>query len=532
MRLLKYGDSLYRCKSLKRAALGRMATVMKKLNASLGYLEQVRQHLSRLPSIDPTERTVIVCGYPNVGKSSFMNKVTRADVEVQPYPFTTKSLFLGHMDYRAVRWQVIDTPGILDRPLEERNTIEMVAITALAHLRAAVLYFVDISEQCGHSITAQLELFNSISPLFANKPLMVVQTKVDVVRPEALSAETQKLFADLQAKGTAIGSMSSLQEVGVMETRNTICDMLLAQRNDRTVRSAHFKTVLNRLHVATPQARDGKAREPIVPASVEARKNGMDVDGAPLKEKKPPAWVRPNPAQWGKEFEGSIFDPSDYSQFEPDLREQYRLENPEWKYDVLPEMIDGKNVIDYIDPDIDRMLEELEREEEQQQEEFEREMEDNDLEVDEEDLEAIAEFHRQRKYARAKQIDTQQSHGQAMRRPIDAADFKDALVLAGMTPEQAEQRTSERAKSRSRGRESMIEEANRKRARSTSGTKEKIRERSLGSPVQRQKALKLRKDSSKERNREGKKGEGDRVVTTKMPKHLFSGKAGFKRDRR
>ena len=139
-----------------------MATVMKKLNASLGYLEQVRQHLSRLPSIDPTERTVIVCGYPNVGKSSFMNKVTRADVEVQPYPFTTKSLFLGHMDYRAVRWQVIDTPGILDRPLEERNTIEMVAITALAHLRAAVLYFVDISEQCGHSIAAQLQLFERL----------------------------------------------------------------------------------------------------------------------------------------------------------------------------------------------------------------------------------------------------------------------------------------------------------------------------------------------------------------------------------
>ena len=156
VRLLKYADSLFRCKSLKRAALGRMATVLKKLNASLGYLEHVRQHLSRLPSIDPSERTVIVCGYPNVGKSSFMNKVTRADVEVQPYPFTTKSLFLGHMDYRAVRWQVIDTPGILDRPLDERNTIEMVAITALAHLRAAVLYFVDISEQCGHSIAAQL----------------------------------------------------------------------------------------------------------------------------------------------------------------------------------------------------------------------------------------------------------------------------------------------------------------------------------------------------------------------------------------
>ena len=64
-----------------------------------------------------------------------MNKVTRADVEVQPYAFTTKSLFVGHLDYRYLRWQVVDTPGILDHSLEERNTIEMQAITALAHLR-------------------------------------------------------------------------------------------------------------------------------------------------------------------------------------------------------------------------------------------------------------------------------------------------------------------------------------------------------------------------------------------------------------
>lgn len=52
-------------------------------------------------------------------------EVTRADVDVQPYAFTTKSLFVGHTDYKYLRWQIIDTPGLLDRPLEERNTIEM-----------------------------------------------------------------------------------------------------------------------------------------------------------------------------------------------------------------------------------------------------------------------------------------------------------------------------------------------------------------------------------------------------------------------
>ncbi|KAF1383220.1 hypothetical protein PFLUV_G00129440 [Perca fluviatilis] len=169
VRLMKYGDSLYRCKQLKRAALGRMCTILKRQKSSLEYLEQVRQHLSRLPSIDPNTRTLLLCGYPNVGKSSFINKVTRADVDVQPYAFTTKSLFVGHMDYRYLRWQVVDTPGILDHPLEDRNTIEMQAITALAHLRAAVLYVMDVSEQCGHNLQQQLELFNSIKPLFANK---------------------------------------------------------------------------------------------------------------------------------------------------------------------------------------------------------------------------------------------------------------------------------------------------------------------------------------------------------------------------
>lgn len=139
----------------------RMATIMRRQKDPLSYLEQVRQHISRLPSIDPNTRTLLVCGYPNVGKSSFVNKVTRADVDVQPYAFTTKSLFVGHLDYKYLRWQVIDTPGVLDHPLEEMNTIEMQSITALAHLRSVVLYFMDLSEQCGYTVEAQASSLDS-----------------------------------------------------------------------------------------------------------------------------------------------------------------------------------------------------------------------------------------------------------------------------------------------------------------------------------------------------------------------------------
>lgn len=116
-------------------------------------------------------------------------QLTRADVEVQPYAFTTKALYVGHMDYKYLRWQVIDTPGILDQPLEDRNTIEMQAITALAHIRAAILFVMDASEQCTYGLDEQINLFESIRPLFANKPVLVGANKCDLMRIEDLPVE-------------------------------------------------------------------------------------------------------------------------------------------------------------------------------------------------------------------------------------------------------------------------------------------------------------------------------------------------------
>ena len=59
-----------------------LADISRRQGISLSYLEQVRQHLSRLPSIDPNTRTLIICGFPNVGKSSFMNKVGGSNLQI------------------------------------------------------------------------------------------------------------------------------------------------------------------------------------------------------------------------------------------------------------------------------------------------------------------------------------------------------------------------------------------------------------------------------------------------------------------
>jgi NOGCT (NUC087) domain len=45
------------------------------------------------------------------------------------------------------------------------------------------------------------------------------------------------------------------------------------------------------------------------------------------------------------------------------IAEDYILANDEWKDDIIPEIMDGKNIADFIDPDIAEKLEALEREE-------------------------------------------------------------------------------------------------------------------------------------------------------------------------
>jgi nucleolar GTP-binding protein len=280
VRLLKYAQSLFQCKQLKRAALGRMATITRRLKDPLLYLEQVRQHLGRLPSIDPNTRTLLICGYPNVGKSSFLKSVTRADVDVQPYAFTTKSLFVGHFDYKYLRFQAIDTPGILDHPLEEMNTIEMQSITAIAHLRSAILYFMDLSEQCGYSVGAQIRLFQSIKPLFSNKLIFIVINKIDVMRPEDLDIETNEALQELLKPGDVeLLQLSCVTSEGVMAVRNAACERLIAERvaqklktgaNSGGTISGRLGDLLNRIHVAQPM--EGLQREVYIPDAVRDKK--------------------------------------------------------------------------------------------------------------------------------------------------------------------------------------------------------------------------------------------------------------------
>ena len=542
VRLIKFGDSLYRCKQLKKAALGRMATIMKRQNQSLQYLEQVRQHLSRLPTIDPNTRTLLITGFPNVGKSSFINKITRADVEVQPYAFTTKSLYVGHTDYKYLRWQVVDTPGILDHPLEERNTIEMQAITALAHLRAIVLYFVDPSEQCGHSLEQQKALFDNIKPLFNNKPLLVVSNKSDVLSRPEFTSEKEEIFKEIEKElGRDILEMSTVTEQGVMNVKVTACDMLLQHRVEAKFRSKKVDTILNRLHVAEPTARDNFQRPAFIPeAALKKRqeklekakeKEAMD-DDYPSDFEEPMEEVRYS-RKTERELELEL--ECDYS---IDFKKNYDLKNPDWKYDIIPEHWNGHNIADYIDPDIMEKLDALEKEEEERESSGFYDL--SESEDDDGSYAEIKEMARKIRYKKGQmRIDKMIDHGKqntprvtlAKKRSRSVSRLKSEFENLGVDMSDVKgahfTRTEENEREHRPVKRARLEELERsKRAdRSKSGIRDEVQAKKLKKIT--------KKTQQKMFNRYGKIGESDKSIAVKKPKHLFAGKrkAG-KTDRR
>jgi len=535
VRMMKFADSLYKCKMLKRAALGRMCTSVKKLQGSLSYLEEVRQHLGRLPSINPATRTLILTGYPNVGKSSFMNIVTNANVDVQPYAFTTKSLFVGHLDYNYVRWQVIDTPGILDHPLEDRNTIEMTAITALAHLPAAVLYFVDVSEMCGYNIETQVSLFHSIKPLFRNRPLLIVLNKSDLRKVTDLDATEKALIEGMKSDendNVEFFTTSCATRDGVDAVRAKACDQLLGMRVEQKVKQGKAESVRGRIHITNVTAPTN--RPPCIPAGVvkkDAMKDATMEDGEGkgyMKEKLE--------VQKMEEMGGA-------GVYSVDLWRRNLLEDDKWKYDVIPEIMDGHNIVDFVDPDIDKRLAELEKEEGLLMAEASLRDDDKVLSKWRDTQDTLDELHsrmRQRRLVN-KLKKGKNNHAPANSRVKGAkkgSEVQEELTAMGLPGAQVRSRSKsiggrsdvlgKRKREASVGSEAGTDAGSiAARARSSSIMK------GLPSMEVAQKMEKKRRKILKPRHKMGHKGEGDRWVPDLKPKHLYSGKRGIgKTDRR
>ena len=207
---------------LRRGFYGRVADVVKSISDDLDYLNVARDALKALPVVELDVPTIVIAGHPNVGKSTLLRELTDAKPKVASYPFTTKGINVGQFEEHYLRYQVIDTPGLLDRPLSERNEIERQAILALKHLGDVIVYMFDPSEYCGYPVEEQIHLFEEIRKEFGELPFVVAINKVDVADKSKISAI--KTF--LEKRRVPYVELSALKGEGIEELREEVLRLL------------------------------------------------------------------------------------------------------------------------------------------------------------------------------------------------------------------------------------------------------------------------------------------------------------------
>jgi len=173
---------------------GRLSSILRQVSKDLIFLQDAKNKFRKLPHISPDVPTAVVAGFPNVGKSNLVTHLSTAAPEIAPYPFTTKGIVIGHLEDGWKKYQVIDTPGLLDRSLEERNDIEKQAILALKYLTNVMIFLLDPSESCGYSMEKQTSLLESVKRGFKDIPIIIAESKSDLFVSDSeylkFSAET------------------------------------------------------------------------------------------------------------------------------------------------------------------------------------------------------------------------------------------------------------------------------------------------------------------------------------------------------
>jgi nucleolar GTP-binding protein len=205
--------------TVRNVFLARLSSIMKQVQPNLEFLDKSRKNLKEIPNFKPNMFTVAIAGFPNVGKSTLLSKMTDSKPEINSYAFTTKGLMIGFLfdevkknkrkskefkdvineveDENApkefelegieikskkkkddiIKIQMVDTPGTLNRD-EKTNRIEKMAKLVLEKLSDLVVYVFDLTET-SYPLADQLKLYRDLEK--EKKKTIVYFSKSDLM---------------------------------------------------------------------------------------------------------------------------------------------------------------------------------------------------------------------------------------------------------------------------------------------------------------------------------------------------------------
>lgn len=132
-----------------KAKLARLRTSAEKKSGKAGAGYSVRKS---------GDATVLLVGFPSVGKSTLLNELTNADSKIGEYDFTTLNIIPGMLEYNGAKIQLLDIPGMVaDASSGKGKGKEILSVIRNADL---ILIMIDAKnlEQCE---TIERELYSA-----------------------------------------------------------------------------------------------------------------------------------------------------------------------------------------------------------------------------------------------------------------------------------------------------------------------------------------------------------------------------------
>ena len=168
-------------------------------------------------------------GFPNVGKSTFLSKVTNARPKIANYHFTTLNPNLGVVDLDDAKGFVIaDIPGLIEGASEGIG----LGHEFLRHIERTklIVHIVDAASTEGrdpvediYAINKELEAYN---PEIAGRPQIIVANKIDMIYAGVEEDPVARIKAEFEPKGIPVYAISAISGQGLRELLYDISNRL------------------------------------------------------------------------------------------------------------------------------------------------------------------------------------------------------------------------------------------------------------------------------------------------------------------
>lgn len=188
-RKMKHSKTDNDIKKIMNAYYGRASSIIKQVKDNLAYIEEARKKMKEFPTIKTDLFTVAITGFPNIGKSTLLSRLTPAKPEIKDYAFTTKGLNLGYKRYGIHKVQFVDTPGVLAR--DRVNAIEEQAHLVLKYIANIIVYVIDLTEP--YPLKIQERLLKELKE--HDKPIIIYLSKTDIIDKTIINKAKKKYKA-------------------------------------------------------------------------------------------------------------------------------------------------------------------------------------------------------------------------------------------------------------------------------------------------------------------------------------------------